>query len=162
MSRITQLIPSNHIYDSDLEKRISIISTDNNITNIEMLNDFNKKKWNFKVFKYNNENVFILPKQFEPGNYLVFCSFENGTVCETYNYICYPILTFPDKTIISIFGERLSIKGAGFTAGTKITTYYGEEKKDTEIEIEEVLLAKIAWAGAAASSASKIESLIAL
>ena len=32
----------------------------------------------------------------------------------------------------------------------------------SEIEIEEVLLAKMAWAGAAASSASKIESLIAL
>jgi hypothetical protein len=135
MSRITQLIPSNHIYNSNLETRITIKSNDNNITDIELLNDFNKKKWNFQVFKNNNENMFILPKHFEPGNYLVFCSFENENVCNKFNYTCYPSLLATNKTQVSIFGEKVIINGTGFTSGTKITTYYGDEEKDTKYEL---------------------------
>jgi hypothetical protein len=135
MSKITQLIPSYHIHNADLETKIIVETTDNNITNIEMLNNFNDKKWNVKIEKKANHIAIVMPKNMEPGNYLVYCRFANGTICNKSIYTCYPHLKNPIKDKISISGEKYTIEGSGFNQSTKMLVFYGNNENESKMQL---------------------------
>lgn len=134
MSKITQLIPAYHNHNADLETRVVIETMDNNITSIDMLNNFNNKKWNVKIEKNMNKTTIVMPKNMEPGNYLVNCTFANGTICNKYIYTCCPHLKNPITDKISISGEKYTIEGSGFNQTTKMLVFYGNNESETKIQ----------------------------
>jgi hypothetical protein len=135
MSIITQLIPSDHICNVNLEKKIIIQNANNNIKNVEMLNTHTNKKYIFKVMNENTEWYFIIPKYFDPGYYLVNCIFKNETISPDDYYTCYPCLKKSSNDKIPINGGKYTIYGSGFTTQTKLIGYYGNEEKDIKYEM---------------------------
>jgi hypothetical protein len=136
MSKITQLIPNNHIHVANLEKNIKIQTTNSSIKKIQFINTLSNKIVTINPIHSNEVEMTIeLPKYFEAGKYEVSGICENGTQTNTLEYICYPALVKPQIDKISVSGGQFTINGSGFNKNTILTAYYGNNIKNLRFDL---------------------------
>jgi hypothetical protein len=136
MSKITQLIPNNHIHVANLEKKIRIQTINTGIKKIQFINAASQQIITLNPIDSNAVEMTIeLPKYFEAGKYEVSGICENETQTNTLEYICYPALVKPQTDKISVSGGRFTINGSGFNKNTILTAYYGNNMKNLRFDL---------------------------